>query len=146
MPENDNEFRTGYKKPPPHTRFQKGQSGNPKGRAKGSRNALTLLEQILHTQIRVTESGRTRKISKLEAALIQLVNKAVAGDLRALRDVMAFRSILTAMSAEIPRESADERDRASIALLLRRITASQPRDDKDAEVNLPLNSEEEESR
>jgi hypothetical protein len=94
----------------------------------------------------VTESGRTRKISKLEAALIQLVNKAVAGDLRALRDVMAFRSILTAMSAEIPRESADERDRASIALLLRRITASQPRDDKDAEVNLPLNSEEEESR
>ena len=41
MPDDD--YAVGYKKPPLHTRFKKGQSGNPRGRPKGSKNFSTLL-------------------------------------------------------------------------------------------------------
>ena len=33
--------QVGYRKPPVHTRFKPGQSGNPKGRPKGPRNLAT---------------------------------------------------------------------------------------------------------
>jgi hypothetical protein len=35
-------YNVGYGKPPVQTRFRKGQSGNPKGRGKGSRNFATV--------------------------------------------------------------------------------------------------------
>ncbi len=56
--------------------FKKGASGNPRGRPKGAKNQATLLEAIVNALIPVTENGRKKMISKREAALIQLANKA----------------------------------------------------------------------
>jgi hypothetical protein len=80
--------RVGYQRPPEATRFKKGVSGNPKGRPKGSLNVATVFLKTLHEKVVVNEHGQRRTVTKLEAALTQLVNKAATGDLRALRQLL----------------------------------------------------------
>ncbi len=92
--ENDNKedgFEIGYGKPPRNARFQKGRSGNPKGRPRGSRNASTLLDEALKERVIVSENGRRKKITKLEAILTQLVNRAAGGDHRATQLLLAHQ-------------------------------------------------------
>ncbi len=99
MPNNrGSDFEVGYRKPPRHTRFQKGRSGNPKGRRKGSKNVATLLEQTLRERVVVTENGKRKTITKLEAMLKQLANKAAAGDHRAIRLLMPLAQTCLASS------------------------------------------------
>jgi hypothetical protein len=81
----EREYAVGKGKPPQHTRFQTGRSGNPTGRRRGSKNVATLLEQVLNERVIVTENGKRRTITKLEAMLKQLANKAASGDLRATK-------------------------------------------------------------
>lgn len=81
---------TGYGKPPKHTQFRKGTSGNPRGRPKGSRNLATVLAKALREKVVVNENGRRRTMTKLDAAVAQLVNKSASGDLAALRQLMAL--------------------------------------------------------
>jgi hypothetical protein len=85
-PETDNEV--GYKKPPKHSQFKKGQSGNPRGRPRGAKNAVNLIEEALDKKIVVTENGRRRKISKAEAMATQLANRAAQGDYKATQTVL----------------------------------------------------------
>jgi hypothetical protein len=79
---NDNEG--GYGKPPKHTQFKKGQSGNPQGRPKHARNLKTDLTKILGQKISVREGDRTARVSKQEAMLMSLMAKALKGDTRAI--------------------------------------------------------------
>jgi Family of unknown function (DUF5681) len=80
-PEPQRDYEVGYGKPPRQTRFSKGQSGNPRGRPRGTKNLKTLLLEILSEQIIATANGRRRKITKAAAIVIQLVNRAATGDL-----------------------------------------------------------------
>jgi Family of unknown function (DUF5681) len=84
----DRQYMVGKGKPPEHTRFQKGQSGNPTGRRKGSKNVATLLEQVLNERVVVTENGKRKRITKLHAMLKQLANQAASGDHRAIKQLM----------------------------------------------------------
>ncbi len=77
--------QVGYRNPPEATRFRKGQSGNPKGRGKGSLNVATVFAQTLREKVVVKENGQRKTMTKLEAAIKQFVNKAASGDLRALQ-------------------------------------------------------------
>jgi hypothetical protein len=72
----------GYKRPPAHSRFKPGQSGNPSGRAKGSKNLKTLLDQILKEEVSLREGSEVRKVSKAEAILRSVVLGALKGDVR----------------------------------------------------------------
>ena len=74
----------GYGKPPRHSRFKKGQSGNPKGRPKGGRNFSTDVKATLEEPIRVTHHGKSKTVSTQRAALLRLREKALGGDARAL--------------------------------------------------------------
>ena len=85
---NERQYTVGKGKPPEHTRFQKGQSGNRTGRRKGSKNVATLLEQVLNERVVVTENGKRRQITKLQAMLKQLANQAASGDHRAIKQLM----------------------------------------------------------
>ena len=84
------DYEVGYKKTPLGTRFKKGQSGNPKGRPKGSKNLKTILKEVINEKVPVREDGKTRKITKLEAIIKQVVNKASTGDPRATKQLMEF--------------------------------------------------------
>jgi hypothetical protein len=92
MPNEDDgsAVEIGFGKPPKHNRFRKGLSGNPKGRPKGRRNLATVLERTLQEKVVINENGVRRTVTKLEAAVKQLVNKAAAGDLAALRQLTAL--------------------------------------------------------
>jgi hypothetical protein len=80
------EYEIGRDKPPRHAGFQKGRSGNPKGRPKGSKNFATLLSQALDEKVYVTEDGR-RRVTKRELVVKQLVNKSASADLRAIKQL-----------------------------------------------------------
>lgn len=81
-------YAVGYGRPPKTTQFKKGQSGNPRGRPKGSRSVGALLQEILNQRIAVTENGRTKRIPALEIMLRRLTNDAMRNDSVALKTVL----------------------------------------------------------
>jgi hypothetical protein len=81
---NTNGESVGYKRPPVHSRFRPGQSGNPSGRAKGSQNFKTLFHKILKEEISLREGADVRKVSKAEAIMRGMVVGALKGDSRSL--------------------------------------------------------------
>jgi Family of unknown function (DUF5681) len=96
-------YEVGYGKPPLHTRFRKGQSGNPKGRGKGTKNFATIFMKAMSQSVTITENGKRRKISKLDAAVTQLANDAARGDKKAIQLVFALLQALEpAIEAQRP--------------------------------------------
>ena len=83
--EKKDNYEVGYGKPPRHTRFAQGQSGNPRGRPSGARNFTTLLSEALNEPVIVTEHGGRRKVSKRQAIVTQLVNRSATADFRAIK-------------------------------------------------------------
>lgn len=55
-------------------------SGNVKGRPKGSKNVATLFTEAANGQVSAVIDGKSRKIPKIQAAILQLVTKAAGGD------------------------------------------------------------------
>jgi ABC-type uncharacterized transport system involved in gliding motility auxiliary subunit len=78
-------YAVGYGKPPGHSRFQKGQSGNPKGRPKHIKNLKTILNEEINAKVSYSENGKMTKASKTQLAIKSAINKAVKGDLKALQ-------------------------------------------------------------
>jgi len=70
----------GHGRPPKHTRFSKGRSGNPKGRPKGSKNLSTVIMDAARDKVTANIGGKQRQISKLQATAMQLATKAAGGD------------------------------------------------------------------
>ena len=85
MADKKGDYEVGYGKPPQNTRFKKGQSGNPHGRASGTKNLKTLLIDTLNELVVVAENGRRRTINKRHAFIKQIVNHALKGDWRAAK-------------------------------------------------------------
>ena len=116
------DYEVGFGKPPTGTRFKKGQSGNPKGRPKGALNWATILARSLREKVIINENGHRKVITKLEAAVKQLVNMAAGGDLRALRHLAdlvarAGRGVRHLGSAqyEFVRSAINQIDQAGVA-------------------------------
>ncbi|HKD24630.1 MAG TPA: DUF5681 domain-containing protein, partial [Xanthobacteraceae bacterium] len=85
-------YEVGYRKPPRHTQFQKGQSGNPGGRPRRS-PAGRLEELALYEAYRatiVTEDGHAVPMPVIQAILRRQLENAAGGNVRAQRDVLAM--------------------------------------------------------
>jgi hypothetical protein len=87
-PDSDNPpdrpgYDVGYAKPPKATRFKPGQSGNPKGRPKGTGSLAQSLRKALFGRISVTENGRVKSMPALDAIMKAMRLKALKGDVRA---------------------------------------------------------------
>ena len=76
----DPDYKVGYKHPPKHTRFQKGNKGNPKGRkSKKGRPIMELLLEELDKKIRINEGGETKEIYKREVITKDLSKSLILG-------------------------------------------------------------------
>ena len=114
------DYPVGYGKPPETSQFQKGQSGNPKGRPKGSKNLASILHRAAHEKITVTENGQKKQITKLEAAAKQLANRAASGDYRALSLLMPQLALVDASLTAPVSPEPDANDQAVMESLVRR--------------------------
>ena len=123
----------GYCNPPEHTRFRKGQSGNPKGRPKGALNMATVLERTLREKVVITENGRRKTISKLEAAIKQLMNQAASGELKALQllATLVRSAEERAVQAPISKPPLDVNDEKVFLGILKRLEATSKGGQKD---------------
>lgn len=73
----------GYGRPPLHSRFKAGRSGNQRGRPKHSRNLKTVIQQALTGRITVREGDKRRSISRLEGVVLRQIEGALKGNDRA---------------------------------------------------------------
>jgi len=85
---NDDTYRIGYAKPPIHTRFKKGQSGNPAGRPKGIQNIALAISAELSKSVLIRRGNKRAKATKRELHVLQRVNKALRGHVGALRFIL----------------------------------------------------------
>lgn len=83
------DYEVGYGKPPKHTQFPHG-NGPGKGKPKGAKNLKTIVTSVTGAKVSSKANGKIKKISKIEAAMIQLANKAAAGDLKAIEKLIAL--------------------------------------------------------
>ena len=80
--ESATDYEVGYGKPPQHTRFQPGRSGNSRGRPKGTKNLKTDLMEELSEKILVREGEQSRRVSKQRAMVKTLMAHTLKGDMR----------------------------------------------------------------
>ena len=100
------EHEVGYKKPPRNTQFRKGKSGNPAGRPKRDVDLRASLRNMLSEPIRVTIDGKSRNMSSLDAALLNLRTKMLNGERQALN--LVWKMATTTGLMKVPEESQTE--------------------------------------
>jgi hypothetical protein len=74
------DYAVGRGKPPKHTQFKKGDGRHRPGRPKGTKNMVTMVLEAARDQVPVAIDGKKRKISKAQAAAINLANAAATGN------------------------------------------------------------------
>jgi hypothetical protein len=88
--ERSGDYEVGYGKPPVSTRFKPGQSGNPKGRPRGSKGFNALMRRALSETILVREDGQLRQMSRREVIIKSWIARALKGDARAIERLLPF--------------------------------------------------------
>ena len=97
------EYEVGYEKPPRNTQFRKGKSGNPAGRPKRDVDLRASLRNMLSEPIRVTIDGKSRNMSSLDAALLNLRTKMLNGERQALN--LVWKMATTTGLMKVPRRA-----------------------------------------
>jgi len=88
---DDSDYVVGYRKPPRHTQFKPGKSGNPSGRPKKAKGVLEVLnKEVLAVVTLVEQSGKRRKVSMLEAMWKHCIRNAAKGNLKATAMVLNY--------------------------------------------------------
>jgi hypothetical protein len=122
-PSDNSSYDVGYAKPPEHTRFRPGQSGNPAGRRKGVANLKSDVVRTLAAPLKVKEDGRTRTRSTQQGALMLLRDKALRGDARALDRMLELAVRFNNDSADSgPSQPLSSDDQAILAAYVAEIT------------------------
>jgi hypothetical protein len=109
----------GYGKPPAHTRYRRGQSGNPGGRKRGSRNLKTIMEEVMESAVELSDKGRKRNVPLAEALLLQYAQCGLKGDWRAIDSLLERYERCRGDQAEPTTDLAEEDERMMDELLAR---------------------------
>ena len=125
----DADYEVGYGRPPTHTRFKPGESGNSKGRSPQSRNFRTIVKQVLSEQMKVRAGGRPRRMGRIEYLFRVTFDRAAQGDPKAVTSLFIMMK-LSGYGAEVTESDTEflkgiDHD-AVVAEFLRRIEPDTP--------------------
>lgn len=134
-------YEIGYMKPPRETRFKPGQSGNKAGRPKSGKNTYKLLDDLLNQGALVMKDGKNVRINKKTMSLLQLVNAAAKGNIKALQMLLPHMLAVDARNEnlEAVREHLSIDDQKIIEMFLgqnKDITKEETHDESSIESNL----------
>lgn len=116
------DYEIGYGKPPKEGQFQRGRSGNPKGRPKGSKNIATLVKKVGQEKISVKKNGRSQKMTCNEAVVRQILNRALSGDQRMTAEYLRLaREFESPVDLESGTPELHEREKSVFSNVLKRI-------------------------
>lgn len=102
------------------TRFKPGTSGNPKGRPKGSRNLRTDLNDMMTETVAIREDGKSRRITRQQAIVLSLIEKAIRGDVRAASHLSSLLMKLNPAAPVNEPVAVTDNDRTVLASFLHR--------------------------
>jgi hypothetical protein len=97
-PSNPRDYLVGRGKPPRHRQFQKGRSGNPRGRPRGIKSFKEILAKVAYQPVSITIKGKRKHVPALEAILMQAVSRSASLDWR-------FLSLLLKHLSDVERSS-----------------------------------------
>ena len=109
----------GYRKPPKHGQYKKGQSGNPGGHKKGGRNFKTVFEEVMESGVELSEKGRKREVRLVEALILQFAQCGLKGDWKAIDSLLERYERYLGDRAQPAANLAEEDDRMLDELLAR---------------------------
>ncbi len=136
------DYNVGYGKPPRHSQFKKGRSGNPKGRPKGSKNFDTIVLEAMQKRVKVRTASGVRTMSSAEALMMKSMEAATKGDRRMIEKLFAWYAQALPTPVLANREIADQDEPLShgdhaILDAYREMVLQQGQDEEDARMGEP---------
>jgi Family of unknown function (DUF5681) len=132
MSSDSEDDRVGYRRPPKHSQFKKGCSGNPKGRPKGVSSFKADLSAELQEKVTLTENGKERKITKQRAFIKTLTAAAIKKDIKAVTALLACMRYFGVGVEEQAVENVDVEDLELLENYLAQQRKKQNRSNSDA--------------
>lgn len=83
--DKNKDYEVGYGRPPKHSQFQKGQSGNPKGRPKEPTTFIGSFNKQLSKDVKIIKDGKEYKITALSAVSQKYLNMILSGDYKCMK-------------------------------------------------------------
>ncbi|AXI55097.1 hypothetical protein C1J05_11890 [Sulfitobacter sp. JL08] len=106
---SEDTYDVGYGKPPKHTQWQKGQSGNPFGKKIKEQSLFDELKKLCDKEIVVQQNGVSMPMTQGKAMLTAAFNKAMNGDLGSIKFIYQNLDIAEAglSEAKVPALTED---------------------------------------
>jgi hypothetical protein len=125
-PPGDGEYEIGRGKPPIHSQFQPGRSGNPGGRKKGNLNYKTVVKAVMESEIEVTGKNGSRPAPLVEAILLAQAQDALRGNSRAIDSLLDRYERCADEPDHVPEELAEDDEEMLEEILKRRRRRASP--------------------
>jgi hypothetical protein len=125
-PSPDGDYSVGYGRPPKATRFKPGQSGNSRGRPRGSQNRATIWNEQMGKLMSARSGNRQVRISRFEAVIHRLLEQALQGDLKAINILLGYDQRFASLMPDPSQDAPPERLSASERKILERLLAKAP--------------------
>jgi hypothetical protein len=106
----DDDEKVGFGRPPKHSRFEAGTSGNPGGRPKHRPTFRDDFNAELREWLLLRENGRERRLSKQRALIKALMALAIKGNVRAITAVLASTRNFELGQDDEPEKTVDPMD------------------------------------
>jgi hypothetical protein len=106
----DDDEKVGFGRPPKHSRFKAGTSGNPRGRPKLRPTLKDDFNSELSERLLLRENGRERRLSKQRALIKALMALAIKGNVRAMTAVLASVRNFDLGQDDAPKDVVDPMD------------------------------------